>query len=744
VSKLNIAIELSAVDHASSIVGKLHDALGGLGGIAGGLATVGMAAATAGVAALGAGLVVSIGEAMKSQDVMAQTAAVIKSTGDASGETSKQIAEMAAALSTQSRFSHDSIQTGENLLLTFTNIGKDVFPQATQAMVDMATAMGTDASGGAIQLGKALNDPTQGITALTRVGVTFSDEQKKLIKHLQETGNVAGAQKVILAELAKEFGGSAAASAKTFGGQLDVMKNALLEVAGAIGGPLLTIGQALIDRFIMPAIPVVETLGNTLAAMLTDFVSSGGDLGVVFDDLREGLSGLVPQGVLDALTSLYDKFTALWSALSANDPTAFFNSLSGLFSSAASGIGPMIQQVITAIQNWIVTNGPVILATLQACAQAFIAWIGPMIPPLLVEIGRLEVELVNWIVAQVPVWLAQLQAWGQQFVAWIAPMIPPLLAEAQKLAAQLLAWLGAQVPPLIAQLVAWGQEFVAWVGPQIPPLLTELGILAGQLLAWLGAQVPPLVAKLLEWATEFVAWVGPQIPPLLIELGKLLGQMTAWIITTGVPGLVEKIKEWATAFMDWVMKPGGAKDQIIPALGKFLKAVGDFVTSDLVPGFIGFAKAFVDGLLSGFNTNVPDLISRVTTIGSDIMGGVKAGINGAIQGVIDAAVGGVKSAIAAAWAAATGGSAPSTTAPVYGPPVPQYASGASFDVPSQFTNDSYWMRVSAGEHVDVTPAGRARPGGGGSTTNYYINATYRYQPERSLADDIRQRALLKA
>src|SRR6185503_5795133 len=103
------------------------------------------------------------------------------------------------------------IQGGENLLLTFTNIGEDVFPSAVKAMNDMAVAMAegdvsaVDLKGSAIQLGKALNDPVKGITALTRVGVTFSDQQKKQIKDFVEQGRVADAQRVILAELEKEF-----------------------------------------------------------------------------------------------------------------------------------------------------------------------------------------------------------------------------------------------------------------------------------------------------------------------------------------------------------------------------------------------------------------------------------------------------------------------------------------------------------------------------------------------------------
>ena len=62
------------------------------------------------------------------------------------------------------------------MLLTFTNIGKDVFPKATETMLDMATAMNSGMTpsaeqlkGVSIQLGKALNDPVEGISALSRV-----------------------------------------------------------------------------------------------------------------------------------------------------------------------------------------------------------------------------------------------------------------------------------------------------------------------------------------------------------------------------------------------------------------------------------------------------------------------------------------------------------------------------------------------------------------------------------------------
>ncbi|MES2155937.1 MAG: hypothetical protein V4510_12455, partial [bacterium] len=66
-----------------------------------------------------------------------------------------------------------------------------------------------------IKVGKALNDPTKGLTALSRVGILFTDQQKKQIKALQKSGDLLGAQKIILKELGTEFGGSFAAKGKT-------------------------------------------------------------------------------------------------------------------------------------------------------------------------------------------------------------------------------------------------------------------------------------------------------------------------------------------------------------------------------------------------------------------------------------------------------------------------------------------------------------------------------------------------
>jgi phage-related minor tail protein len=94
-------------------------------------------------------------------------------------------ADLATAISNKTGIDDEAIQSGENLLLTFTNIrnetgkGNDVFNQATQTITDMSVALGQDMKSSAIQVGKALNDPIKGVTALQRVGVSFTAAQKR-------------------------------------------------------------------------------------------------------------------------------------------------------------------------------------------------------------------------------------------------------------------------------------------------------------------------------------------------------------------------------------------------------------------------------------------------------------------------------------------------------------------------------------------------------------------------------------
>lgn len=160
-----------------------------------------------------------VDEAREAQKVSASTAQGIATIGAASWTSAKQIGDLSQKISEKIGVDDELIQQSANLLLTFRNIknaageNNDIFDRAVAASQDLAAKGFGDANSAAKMLGKALNDPVKGITALSKAGVTFTQGQKDLIKKLVESGDVLGAQKIIMGELEDQVGGTAAATA---------------------------------------------------------------------------------------------------------------------------------------------------------------------------------------------------------------------------------------------------------------------------------------------------------------------------------------------------------------------------------------------------------------------------------------------------------------------------------------------------------------------------------------------------
>ena len=203
---------------------------------------------TAPIAALGVTSVKAFSDAEESS---AQVEASFKSTGAAAWGNADAIMGLADELERKHGVDGDAIKSGQSLLLTFTNVknaageGNDIFDQTTQVMADMSVKMGTDAKSSAMLLGKALNDPIKGMGALTKAGVQFTAEQKTQITGMVKAGDVMGAQKLILAELTKQFGGSAAAFGETAAGGVAKAKFAFENVQEEIGERLMPLVEDL-------------------------------------------------------------------------------------------------------------------------------------------------------------------------------------------------------------------------------------------------------------------------------------------------------------------------------------------------------------------------------------------------------------------------------------------------------------------------------------------------------------------
>lgn len=184
----------------------------------------------AAVAWAGFGAAVAAGTALlaKSVDTFSEiessqlrTQALLNATGNAAGRTFGQLEEQANSVARATLASTQDIRQAQAILLTFRSVQEENFDRTIELSQDLAAVLGTQAKDAALQLGKALEDPATGLTALRRSGVSFSQAQKDLINDMVETGRIAEAQGLILDTLGAQVGGAGAGTAGGIAGKVD-------------------------------------------------------------------------------------------------------------------------------------------------------------------------------------------------------------------------------------------------------------------------------------------------------------------------------------------------------------------------------------------------------------------------------------------------------------------------------------------------------------------------------------------
>ena len=376
----------------SEIEAARGEAMGAMDGIVGGLSAVGKmavkalaGAAVAGIGALSVWLYKSVEAAMDAQAVQAQLEAVIKSTGGVAGWSAEQVNNLAASLMKVTGVDDETIVSAQSLLLTFTKIGGEIMPQATEAALDMAQTFGMDVSSAAVMLGKALNDPVEGIGALRRVGVSLTAEQEEQIKRFVELGDVASAQKVILGELATETGGAARAFGQTFAGQLAIAKASIGNIFEEVGMKLLPILNDLLQTYIVPLIPKIAELATAFADWLAkaipvvvDWLSQAAEWlqnhqGVIVAALAAigvAIAAFVYTTVIPAAVAAITAMAPILLVMAAIAAVAYlvyqaWTSNWGGIQEKIAAVWAWLQPVFEQVVEWFQTNIPVALQALK-------------------------------------------------------------------------------------------------------------------------------------------------------------------------------------------------------------------------------------------------------------------------------------------------------------------------------------------------------------------------------------------
>lgn len=202
----------------------------------------------AGTAITGFG-VMAIKAFEESQLAGAKLQAVLKATGQAAGVTAEAAQQLADELSKMTGIDDEAILGAETILLHFTKIGKEVFPRATEAVLDLSKSLGKDLPTAALMVGKALESPAEGFEALQKATGKFTEAEVQTIKTMVAQGKVADAQAEVLKKLEGQFGGTARIIGDTFTGAMDKGSVAAENFMETIGAQLVPILQDLMKTF---------------------------------------------------------------------------------------------------------------------------------------------------------------------------------------------------------------------------------------------------------------------------------------------------------------------------------------------------------------------------------------------------------------------------------------------------------------------------------------------------------------
>lgn len=695
----------SALSNVSSSVDKTGGILkSGLGAALGVAAGIG----TAAIGGLTAVLADSVKVAMQHQQVMSQTTQVLKSTKDASGETAQSISDMSEALSKTTMFSQDTIQAGQNLLLTFTGIGKNVFPQTTQAMLDLSQATGQSLTSSAMQLGKALNDPLKGMSALQRVGVSFSASEQEQIKTMMAHNDVMGAQQVMLKELETEFGGSAAAAGKTFAGQIAILKNNFEDLKEKIGTAILPILSQFLSIASSIALPILSKLSDwftkTAIPAFQGFMQQLSPLGTLLTYVGQlgmtafnNLSGIFSQvgnligQVTGSFTNFGNKFPSVSQIIKSIGPaiTQPFLDLNNMLLRVQSAfnlinIRPLaqgIQSAMSSIDFSGLTKGAGSISksiqgmlsdafsskNLNSAMQGingFMSLLGKVIGSVDfkgIEDGAktLFQDIMN--ISPAVNLFQSLSDHAQDIGKWFTSSVVPALKQAQPAFGNLMSSIGGLLPVITTISQVIHNVFQAAFDALLPVFMKVIPIII---------QIAGIIANLLGNAIKFLT-------PYIIQATQAIGQFAADILQRVSPIIVQFFGNLQQDLNDFMK----TWNTIWPYLAPFLQGLWD----DLV-GIVKIAWALLSGiinigldLLSGNWTQAwTDLKTMLSGIWDGITTIIKGGINDMI-GVLNLGIAALNSFIdavenaldSAASALGLGKPLPITSIPT----IPTYASG---------------------------------------------------------------------
>ena len=256
-----------------NISGSIAAVQGPLGPVAGRLNAVGAIMGRVGVGTLAlTGIFVLAGVAItkfakagaQAESQTLKLEALIKATGGAAQQTGTDIEEMAMKIGRGTLASVQGTRDAAGVLLTFKSISGQTFKDVLALSQDLAAVGFGSIKTAALQLGKALEEPEIGLSALRRVGVSFTEQQKEQIKVMSLTGKQAEAQQMILKALKEQVGGAGEGAAGGLSGAFDTLgENITLFFEKS------SLGQGIVSSLTI----IINGLANAMAKFIPEQIT---------------------------------------------------------------------------------------------------------------------------------------------------------------------------------------------------------------------------------------------------------------------------------------------------------------------------------------------------------------------------------------------------------------------------------------------------------------------------------------
>jgi len=278
---------------------------------------------------------------------------VFKSMKAGSFTTIAALNKQAEAMAAATTFDDEEVKEAQSTLLTFSKITGRAFEDATAATLDLSQFFGTDLRSASVKLGRALQDPIAGLTSLGRSGIIFTEQQKDTIKALVETGDVAGAQAIILGEVQRQVGSVAEDAATTTEGMLKQAQNQLGEVGEAFGAAILPILKEILPG-------LIEGLRGFAAFVTDNMPTIQAVIGTVL--------GAVGSAFQFLATTIIPSVADVFNWLSTN----VFPAISGAISTVGTNVLPTLIAAFQKVASWVAANWPTISSVISQAIGAVV------------------------------------------------------------------------------------------------------------------------------------------------------------------------------------------------------------------------------------------------------------------------------------------------------------------------------------------------------------------------------------